>query len=291
MKTLLTKNLLILLFLIPSCIHAQADDFNYSTAVALILREESGGHIFQRPDYDAPKNFFIIIYDIVGKYALQMQPQHSGLTLDISSLPVEEEMLVINHKATKLLFLGDHWIGDGERFAIVEDKDYQRLTGLFAETRKHRERPAPKGGLANYISDIHNIWAGDPEDFYREFYFPNASTLPGATASSPQTITPQTNIDSEIKTPDSHTQVREHEKPKAKQEDEPKQSEQQNSKVAAPVSRHYADKLATSTSSASKIMDSHSDEKAEDRKFAPSIWIVLTLGFSLLGYWLFKQAK
>ena len=167
-----------------SSAYAQSDDFNYSTAVSLILQEDSGGHIFRRPDYESPRNFFILIYEIVGKYAIQMQPQHDGLSLDLSSLPIEEKILVINHQSQKLLFLGDHWIGDGERFAIMDSRDYNVLKGYFAQTRKHRGQPTKQSGLAKYIGKIHRLWSDTPDEFYREFYFPNHNTNPN-TAPAP----------------------------------------------------------------------------------------------------------
>lgn len=185
---LLTKTLLVLSFYTTTLAHAQSDNFNYSTAVGLILYVDGGGHVLQRPDHDEPRNFFILTYGIIGKYAVQMQPQHAGLTLDIASLPVEEKILLINHQAQKLLFLGDHWIGDGERFSIMETEDYHRLKGYFAETRKSRETPTPDRTLENYNARIHKIWADNAEDFYREFYFPNSNSLPHANSSAADVI-------------------------------------------------------------------------------------------------------
>lgn len=185
----LTNALLFISFHLCSPAHAQSDNFNYSTAVALILQVEGGGHIFQRPDYDEPRNFFIIIYAIVGKYAIQMQPQHDGLALDISSLPIEEKLLLINHESQQLLFLGDHWIGDGERFAIMEDGDYRRLQGYFAENRKHRGEPTPSPFLDEYTKRIHKTWADDPDDFYREYYFPDPKPITNTTATPSTEIT------------------------------------------------------------------------------------------------------
>lgn len=179
---LLTKTLLALP-LYTTLTHAQSDNFDYSTTVGMILYVDGGGHIFQRPDYDEPRNFFIIIYGIVGKYAAQMQPQHAGLSLDISSLPVEEKFLLVNHNAQKLLFLGDHWIGDDQQFSIMETSDYYRLKQLFAETRKHRDKPTEQVALEQYSQYIHNIWENGSENFYREFYFPTTMPSPNDVSS------------------------------------------------------------------------------------------------------------
>ncbi|WP_323816174.1 hypothetical protein [Cellvibrio sp. NN19] len=156
---------------------AQTDalPYNYSQTVAIILKTENGGHIFQRPDHENPRNLFIIILGIISTYTDQMKSEHAGLILDIQSLPVEERLLLINNLGEKLLYLGDHWIGDGQNFAIMESADYKRIKGLIEDTKKIRGAPPSDKRLKLYIGKIRDLWAHDEEEYYREYHFPEQS--------------------------------------------------------------------------------------------------------------------
>lgn len=262
---------------------AQPDKFDYSTTVGLILQVETGGHIFQRPDYDEPRNFFIIIYGIVGKYAIQMQPQHAGLTLDISSLPIEEKILLINHEAQKSLFLGDHWIGDGEHFSIMESGDYHRLRQLFAETRKHRGKPTDKAVLDMYSEGIHKLWADDPEEFYREFYFPGSTPLSADTRITE--VKPELNT-KEAKSGSDEGIIHSEEKSQ-KQRAEEHQRPAATSEIK-PISGQQHPNRPTQQ----KMLDHPiPDENVADAYFKPWLWIMLLIALLLAGYWRRRSMK
>jgi len=294
MKRIIPRSLLQTLFLL-SCVslfsspaYTQTDEFNYSTTVALILQVEGGGHIFQRPDYDEPRNYFIIIYGIVGKYALQMQSQHDGLALDISSMPVEEKFLLINHETQKLLFMGDHWIGDGERFAIMDTGDYHRLQERFAETRKIREEPTPKPFLDSYTKRIHQLWSDDPDDFYREYYFPNQQSGSDTNATSKAVANAPTKPAGEI---EASEQAQEEQKLPVKAETESLDETEKKSRDKTAIESPANNEVLT-PAVRQKISESQSrTENNNSEASKPWGWILLLAALSLAGYWRLKQTK
>lgn len=271
--------------------HAQSDDFNYSKAVSLILLEESGGHIFQRPDYDSPRNFFILIYGIVGKYAIQMQPQHDGLTLDLSALIIEENILLINHETQKLLFIGDHWIGDGERFAIMDSRDYSVLKGYFAQTRKHRGQPSKQSGLDKYIGKIHNLWSDDPDEFHREFYFPDPRPIPSATAQPTEMTTK--NTASNTATQKAHIGNDD--------EAEIQSSERKNETHADAKGKSVSIKKEVKALNNNKVDSTSNNQKSQqntaisgsltDTYSEPKLWIFLLVAMLAIGFLWRRQSK
>lgn len=290
---LLTKTLLLLPLYISTLAHAQPNNFNYSTAVGLILYVEDGGHIFQRPDYDEPRNFFIIIYGIIEKYAHQMKPQHADLTLDISSLPVEEKFLLVNHEAQKLLFLGDHWIGDGQQFSIMEAGDYHRLKQLFAETRQHRGKPTEESVFDYYSQHIHKIWADDPEDFYREFYFPASNPIHN-TASSPADIT-------DTKTPSDMTIERNNFRNLPETDVQPQENELRKEQLAKEKQKEAIIKKTATTFTDSQLPDSSIQQQVPRNTPQPEkttntygkLWLfaLLLILVSLIVYWRQRPMK
>lgn len=285
------NTLLFFSFHLASPAHAQSDNFNYSTPVALILQVEGGGHIFQRPDYDEPRNFFIIIYGIVSKYAIQMQPQYSGLTLDLSSLPIEEKILLINHESQKLLLLGDHWIGDGERFAIMGSSDYDRLKELFAETREHRGEPSKNFQLAGYTRRIHKIWADDPDDFYREYYFPDPKAITNTTSPSTEITTTSPvpgkkiediNIENKTET-DSQSAQRKHEK---------RAQEKQKAVIIREGTKLFSDNKLTNPAKGPNVQHNPVTAKtAADTYSKPWLWIFLLATVLAIGLLWCRQIK
>jgi hypothetical protein len=256
--------------------------------VGLILYVDGGGHIFQRPDYDEPRNFFVIIYGIVGKYAIQMQPQHDGLELDISSLLIEEKILLINHEAQKLLFLGDHWIGDGQKFSIMETGDYHRLKQLFAETRKARDGPTKEDILENYGVHIHKIWADDPENYYREFYFPAAKPIPVPSSADTTTNQPMPDIKADA-----------HSKREMKTDAQSRQGTQTNNekkKIILPEEKKSFAINSFPTPSRQQGMQVNSVQQQEIRTTGEThlkhgVWILLLTSFLLVGYWRMRGNK
>lgn len=271
-----------------SSAHAQSDDFNYSTAVSLILQEDSGGHIFRRPDYDSPRNFFILIYGIVGKYAIQMQPQYDGLTLDLSSLPIEEKILIINHKTQKLLFLGDHWIGDGERFAIMDSRDYTVLKGYFAQTRKHRGQPTKQSGLDKYIGKIHRLWSDDPDEFYREFYFPNSNPIPSATAQPTEIATGNTTSNKEANIGnDDETDIQSN-KRKNENRADVKEKEVPIKKEAKALINNTVDNTSTNLKAQHKPAITRG---VKDIYSEPRLWVFLLAAILAIGFLWRRQFK
>ena len=91
MNKYLTQTLYFFLALVsifsPRQSFANPDEtFNYSQTVALILKTENGGYIFQRPEQDDPITAFVPAFAITYKYTSQMQSNHSGLALDMESL-------------------------------------------------------------------------------------------------------------------------------------------------------------------------------------------------------------
>lgn len=161
------------------------DNFDYAASVALILKVEDGGHVFQRPDRENPLNSFIQSMVIINKYAAQMQPAHAGLALDIKSLQPQHSFLLINHQATKLFFLGDHWLGDENAFAVMETNDYQALKHIFDWRKKNTESTiTPKNVQDIYIREIHKLWQEDSEEFFRRFYFPEQGASKSVSSAS-----------------------------------------------------------------------------------------------------------
>jgi hypothetical protein len=146
--------------------------FNYSQSVALILKVENGGHIFQRPDEDEPRNVFRMSFSIIAKYLGEVQSEQTVHTLDMSSLIVEYNFILINHDDTKLFYMGDHWIGDEKSFAIMTSEDYFSLKDIFDSSKRHRNDVTPEGVLKGYTADIHNLWGEDREEYERLYHFP-----------------------------------------------------------------------------------------------------------------------
>lgn len=148
------------------------DTFDYSNTVALILKaEDGGGHIFQRPERYDPANAFVTSFAIVYQYTSQMQSAHSNLALDMNSLQPQYSFLLVNHQSTKLLHLGDHWLGDENMFAVMEPADYQNLKRIF-DVRRQVSKPTQEEAQKVYIKEIHDLWQEDSEEFYRRYYFP-----------------------------------------------------------------------------------------------------------------------
>lgn len=164
--------LLTLLFLSAPVIADKEEEFDYRQSVALILQTKNGGHILQRPDYDEPKNAFRIAFGAIDNYLGEMHREHSGLELDISSLVAEYSFILVNHENTKLFYLGDHWLGDGSSFAIMDHEDYVTIKDVFDSTNRHRNDETPKNFLDNYIKNIQQLWQQDTEEYFREYHFP-----------------------------------------------------------------------------------------------------------------------
>lgn len=284
-------------FCATSSSQAQQDKFNYSTSVGFVLYVDNGGHIFQRPDNAEQRTSFNVAYEIVAKYSSQMQRQHAGLALDISSLPIEEKFLLINHNGQKLIFLGDHWIGDGERFSIMEGGDYHRLQQLFAKTRKHRGKPTEKAVLEAYIKDIHKLWADDPEEFYREFYFPEPKSTSN-TVSSPTDITyTKTALDMEIEKTnsrietetdtDTDTQARERELKEAQHA-----QEKQKGAVIEETAKSFAGNQLPDSSMRKQVpINTGHPEKTTETYRKLWLFLLLLILLSLAVYWRRKPTK
>lgn len=181
------------------------ETFNYSQTVALILKTENGGYIFQRPEQDDPITAFVPAFAITYKYTSQMQSNHSGLALDMESLQPQHTFLLINNQSTKLLYLGDHWLGDENSFAIMEAADYQSLKNIF-ESRIKVSKPTPEEAQQAYIKNIHELWKEDSEEFYRRYYFPErneqitASSVSAISSSIPARSFAQQNNTSQAST-------------------------------------------------------------------------------------------
>ncbi len=162
--------------------------FDYSQSVVLILKVEGGGHVYQRPDRRDPYNSFTQAFAIINKYIYQMQPTHSGLALDMSSLQAHDSFLLINHISTKMLYLGDHWLGDETAFAAMEPADYQTIKHIF-DSRKRLSEATPAMVLDTVRDNIHKLWQEDSEEFYQKYYFPERDTLTSTKTSENSTST------------------------------------------------------------------------------------------------------
>lgn len=153
------------------------EPFDYSQSVALILKaDDGGGYIFQRPERYDPANTFVTSFAIVHKYTSHMEPAHSNLELDIGSLQPQDSFLLVNHQNTKLLYLGDHWLGDENTFAVMEAADYQNLKRIF-DLRRQVSKPTQEEAQKAYIKEIHDLWQEDSEEFYRRYYFPGRESV------------------------------------------------------------------------------------------------------------------
>jgi len=182
-QTLYFFLLLILIFASRQSIANPDDAFDYSQTVALILKTENGGYIFQRPEQDDPITDFVPAFAITYKYTAQMQPNQSGLALDMESLQPQHTFLLINNQSTKLLYLGDHWLGDENAFSVMEAADYQSLKNIF-ESRMRVSKPTPDEAQQAYIKSIHELWQEDSEEFYRRYYFPERNAQITASSAS-----------------------------------------------------------------------------------------------------------
>lgn len=182
-QTLYFFLLLILIFASRQSIAEQDGAFDYSQTVALILKTDNGGYIFQRPEQDDPITAFVPAFAITYKYTSQMQSIHSGLSLDMESLQPQYTFLLVNNDNTKLLYLGDHWLGDENSFAVMETADYQKLKNIF-ESRMRVSKPTDEDSQQTYIKNIHELWQEDSEEFYRRYYFPERNAQTTASSAS-----------------------------------------------------------------------------------------------------------
>ena len=151
--------------------------FNYKTVISFIhyRNDGQGGYIYAKPKYEPePRSVFVLCMQIINKYQAEFGKSQTGMIpLDIRSLPVKAKLTLINPVATQDIFIGDHWLGDGKQFAIMEDRDFRRLVG-WLKGRMKVSTPTSIDRINGWINSQHRQWEHDPESFSEGYFYPDA---------------------------------------------------------------------------------------------------------------------
>lgn len=178
-----------LIMLSPNIVCAEdGKEFDYRQSVALVLLAENGGHIFQRPSYDDPRNAFRIAFDAIDGYLTHIAQYPSNNSLADSTLLEEYQFILVNHEEKKLFYLGNHWLSDGENIVLINDSDYFALKDVFDSANRHRNDVTQGKVVDYYINDIHQLWKHDKEEYKRAYYFPPKITQREIEQSSDEAI-------------------------------------------------------------------------------------------------------
>jgi len=110
--------------------------FDYTKTVWIINVIDSSGTVYGRPRPDEynPRQGFIYIYEILTKYVYNLQGIHS--LREPTSLTVTHELILINGIAEQRLLIGDHWISDERKMALMDEIDYRNLTEWLGTREK-----------------------------------------------------------------------------------------------------------------------------------------------------------
>lgn len=151
---LLTMLILVLLSPIKATSESSDEAFDFRTTMAIYHMVEGGGHIYVRPREYFNRHGFIIIYEALDQYIVELDNPNNQRFLDPGPQPVLDEFVLVNDVSQKSYFLKEYWLGDGENWMPMSRSDYNNLRSMV-DKRASGSRPTPADGLEAYAKEIH----------------------------------------------------------------------------------------------------------------------------------------
>jgi hypothetical protein len=103
--------------------------FNYKKTIWIIHSFEGGEVVYGLSDYYEPELAFITVRNILTGYvyALENFPPSTSL----KDLATEYVLILMNDVTDQSLFIGDHWISDGRKIAVMQEADFNRSKTFY----------------------------------------------------------------------------------------------------------------------------------------------------------------
>lgn len=110
--------------------------FNYKKTIWIIHAFEGGQVVYGMTNYYEPELAFITVRNILTKYVYVLENFPPATSL--RDLAPEYVLILMNDVTDQSLFIGDRWISDGRKMAIMQEQDFKKLKAIL-DHRKNTE--------------------------------------------------------------------------------------------------------------------------------------------------------
>lgn len=152
---LLTALMLVPLLPVKAISEPSDEPFDYTRTMAIYHMVEGGGHIYVRPRGYHHLHGFIMIYESLDQYIVELANPENQSFMSPGSQPVLDEFVLVNDVSQKRYFLKKYWLGDGESWVPMSGADYDRLRRIIDGRHTLGSVSTPENGLEKHTKEIH----------------------------------------------------------------------------------------------------------------------------------------
>jgi len=160
--------------------------FDYNKTIWIVDVADNKGVVYGLPDYYEPDSYFIFIYRTLINYIAVLEPFPDAMSMQ--DLPSSHQLVFMNNVAEQRIFIGNHWISDGQKIALMSEADFTNVQQVLNNRQavntpenKHPIKPL-LSGLRKGIEDNPEYLDRNLEDYYRHAI--NKSSKPEQSAAS-----------------------------------------------------------------------------------------------------------
>lgn len=135
--------------------------FNYQKTIWIIHSVDGKGIVYGLPNYYEPKSAFILVRDILTKYVYALEDFPSETSA--KDLTPEYLLILMNDVTEQSLLIGNHWISDGKKIAVMQETDFNRLKTILDHREKTDQPPYSKHPTDSLISSFRKGINDNPE--------------------------------------------------------------------------------------------------------------------------------
>lgn len=136
--------------------------FDYSRTIWIIHNIEGKGIVYGLPDYYEPKSAFILVRNILTRYVYGLEDFPSSTS--VKDLAPEYVLILMNDVTEQSLSIGNHWISDGKKIALMQEADFNRLKAILDHRVKTDQLPYSKHPTDSLISSFRKKIKDYPEE-------------------------------------------------------------------------------------------------------------------------------
>jgi hypothetical protein len=136
--------------------------FDYTRTIWIIHSVNGKGIVYGLPDYYEPKSAFILVRNILTRYVYGLEDFPSSTS--VQDLAPEYVLILMNDVTEQSLLIGNHWISDGKKIALMQEADFNRLKAILDHRVKTDQPPHSKHPTDSLISSFRKKIKDYPEE-------------------------------------------------------------------------------------------------------------------------------
>jgi hypothetical protein len=136
--------------------------FDYSRTVWIIHNIDGKGIVYGLPTYAEPVSNFITIHKTLMKYVNNLEAFPDSTS--VKDLIPEHRLVLMNDVAEQQLLLGSSWISDGQKIALMDETDFNKIKAMLIRREKMNEA-FTKHPINPLLQSLRKGIQDNPEEF------------------------------------------------------------------------------------------------------------------------------